>query len=238
LATFFGFKQNDCAGESVMSDTTLGSYRPNFTACDGQNLNAFRPVVRRDNDQDGYSPEEGDCNDTIWDMHPNALISCQGNPYGAEDMNCNGVRDWDELCCTCDSPVIIDVNGDGITLTNRANGVPFDLNRDGVAEQLPWTAAGSDDAWLVLDRNYNGWIDNGGELFGNFTDQPVSATPNGFIALAEYDQSLTGGNHDGWIDEADAIYPQLRLWRDVNHDGISQPAELLELTARGVSGRC
>jgi hypothetical protein len=201
-------------------------FRRDIGCCLGNNYNWVDPQFS-DWDLDGWC-DDRDCapND------PNIHTGCSGGGGGGEPDPCAGVICYYQIgevigtdpCCP--SPILVDIAGDGFSLTDATGGVSFDLNRDGVAEHLSWTSTGSDDAFLALDRNRNGTIENGTELFGNYTPQPASPTPNGFLALAEYDKPSNGGNGDGRIDSHEAIFSFLLLWQDTNHNGISEPAEL------------
>lgn len=136
--------------------------------------------------------------------------------------------------CCCLSPILIDVDGDGFRLTSWAEGVEFAPHPGFRPSDRAWTEANSDDAWLVLDRNDDGSISDASELFGNATPQPPppeGTLRNGFLALAQHDEQP-----NDTIDATDAIFSELRLWQDRDHDGKSQPLELHTLSELGVAG--
>ncbi len=110
-------------------------------------------------------------------------------------------------------------DGNGIQTRSINDGVQFDMNNDGDADKTAWLGAG--DAFLALDKNGDGVIGNQSELFGD----EGGAHKDGFANLASYDQ-----NGDGKIDASDSIFADLRLWKDVNGDGISQSDELFGLS--------
>ena len=127
------------------------------------------------------------------------------------------------------SPIVIDLARDGFLFTSLDAGVVFDLDSDGVAEQIAWVAD-SQDAFLFRDLNGNGLVDDGGELFGNYTALlDGSYAAHGFEALAELDLPEQAGNGDGVIDERDWSYHLLGLWVDSNLNGVSDAGELVDL---------
>jgi hypothetical protein len=114
------------------------------------------------------------------------------------------------------------VRGDRLTLDIHASGHPLTIG---------WTARNADVAFLALDRNGNGRIDDGSELFGNAT--PLSQgglAPNGFVALAQYDL-----NGDGVIDASDPVWSDLLLWVDANHNGVCEPGELRHIADSSIT---
>jgi hypothetical protein len=135
------------------------------------------------------------------------------------------------------SPIVIDLARDGINLGKPGVGVYFDVNADGIRDHVQWVRAGGDEGFLAMDRSGNGLIDDGAELFGVGTPLELNGrnAPNGFVGLAQYDSRQLGGNDDGLITEADAIWPQLRIWLDINADGVSTAGEMRTLKSYGIT---
>ena len=125
-------------------------------------------------------------------------------------------------------PLIIDMDGNGIKTISINKNVFFDLDNNLFAESTGWVDKG--DAFLVWDRDNNGVIDSGNELFGNHTRlSSGKKAENGFAALAELDS-----NQDNIFDEKDEAWFKLQLWFDRNQNGISEAGELVKLSESGI----
>ena len=136
-------------------------------------------------------------------------------------------------------PLTLDLNNNGLETVpvNATNPVYFDLTGEGVQSSVGWVAP--NDGFLVLDRNGDGLINDGTELFGDATPAYEAGTTNpstgsgltvdGFAALAQEDT-----NGDGIVNSGDANFANLRVWQDLNQDGVSQDGELKTLSELGI----
>ena len=239
-----GDADNCSPGTTIMRLATNGETF--ITQCDNNAISSQNSIYPSPTPTP--TPQESggtDCNDWL-DNDDDGLTDC-------EDPGCghwciDGCNDAKRALCEsvgapycisgqCYTPILIDTQGDGLKLTDARHGVWFRII-NGESIPIAWTTPNSDDAWLALDRNGNGLIDGGEEQFGNATPQP-SPPPgvgkNGFLALAEYDKLLNGGNGDGVINASDAIFASLLLWKDTNHNGISEATELYTLSELGLT---
>jgi hypothetical protein len=127
------------------------------------------------------------------------------------------------------SPIILDLNGDGISTLSFQNGTRFDLSADGSSVQTGWVAPS--DGLLVLDRNQDGVINDGSELFGTSTTLKNGAKAiDGYQALAELDS-----NQDGVISSQDTSFSKLGVWVDSNSDAQTGIGELKSLTELNIT---
>jgi hypothetical protein len=174
---------------------------------------------------------------------PSCEEQCQ-NTADPEECICEECEDgeWIEpddipsYCYDPPTPIMIDLqkNRSQYHLTSPTDGVVFDIRARGTPEQVSWTRADSDVAFLVLDRNGNGLIDDGSELFGDSTLKSDGARArHGFDALVDLDGGVAASN--GKIESTDGAYSSLRLWIDRNHNGHSEASELTSLQEAGVA---
>ena len=154
-----------------------------------------------------------------------------GSPWNDFQIDPNCSRDFNSAQTPPrKDPLTLDLDGDGLETVPTSAGVLFDHDGDGIKQGTGWV--NPDDGFLVLDRNGNGAIDNGAELFGDATPLPNGGEAfDGFAALRQEDT-----NQDGQVNNADSNWTQLRVWRDLNQDGVSQAGELLTLGQLGIAG--
>jgi hypothetical protein len=152
---------------------------------------------------------------------------------GGGGGSCSGQTWCPPECSSCSafSAIIVGTEQGDWDLGGLADPVTFDLGLPGGRQTIAWTARGSALMFLALDRNGNGVIDDGSELFGTASPTRIARTArNGFVALAEFDT-----NRDALIDESDPIFPSLLLWLDWDHDAVSRADEVVAVATTGVT---
>ena len=134
------------------------------------------------------------------------------------------------------APLLIDLGNDGFNLSKKGEGAFFAFEINNVFRYSQWVAKGTNDAFIVIDHNFNTVVDDFRDLIGNGEvrygpDFKVEGyAPHGFVDLAQYDDARRGGNHDGMLSVDDEIWSILKLWVDSNGDGVSSQHELMPLS--------
>ncbi|NQZ13432.1 MAG: type I secretion C-terminal target domain-containing protein, partial [Alphaproteobacteria bacterium] len=197
--------------------TSPGSYNLSFGRLTLNSNGSYTYVRYGDNggtDRFNYTirDRDGDTDTATLTLTTSRIWSGDGGDGGDGDGGGDGFGDG--------CPLVIDLDGDGIELISREDGVLFDIDEDGIADQTAWV--GADDGILVLDHNDDGVINDHSEMFGN--DEI-----GGFEMLSDYDS-----NNDGVIDANDQAWSLLQVWQDVNGDAYSQADELFTLDQLGI----
>ncbi len=165
--------------------------------------------------------------------HVDKAATCNSSFCCGNTANCESCGNrWDSATCECRfSPLMLDTSGAGLSLSSASQGVVFDLSPGPPIERVAWPTQPDAVAFIVVDLNGNGAVDDGRELIGSASAQAAAGERNGFNALTLYDT-----NGDGVVSANDASFELLQLWFDTNRDGRTQPGELFSLSAGGVVG--
>jgi len=173
-------------------------------------------------------------NNLWYQIHQQWVDDRCGGSVTYTDVNGKGVYSCvDKVACTtftCVTPLVLVFEpGAGVVYRAPSQLAPFDLSaaQDGSGVTTDWPTAAT--PWLVLDRDGDGVISSGRELFGSATLVDGQPASNGFEALAPLD-----ANHDGVLDARDPGFARLALWSDRDGDRISAPAELTSLATADV----
>ena len=214
IGHLFGLADSSCGGSYLMGQQTLGR----------SDTRALQSAECAQADQNVSTPGERNSGGG------NLADPCSPQTFASVG---SGGDPADVL--PCGSPLILDMNGDGVNTTSTAWPVRFNFSGEGKPVETSWTDPATEEAFLVLDLNGNGKVDGGRELFGTGTLLPSGEKAgNGFEALAIYDRRSYGGDGDGQITPRDRIWYFLELWIDRKHNGISAPRELKPLWSSGV----
>lgn len=153
--------------------------------------------------------------------------ACGGGGGGRDEFES---FECDSAPCPPNTPIVINVAGGVYRFSSAQNGVLFDIDADGDLEWVAWPSEVKDLGFLFLDRNGNGFPDDGSELFGDHTPLLNGQTAKqGFEALAELDS-----NRDGVISPLDAVWGRLALWRDFDRTGTGGSGEISSLSTLSI----
>ncbi|HEY0821194.1 MAG TPA: heme utilization protein, partial [Rhizobacter sp.] len=154
------------------------------------------------------------------------MTSDQIGAFESDDINVMSNAQLDAMFAA--TPIVLDLDGDGVRTTAARDGVDFDLNATGTVQRVGW--ASPTDGFLVLDRNGDGQINDGSELFGTGTrGADGRRAGNGFEAMRFEDS-----NGDGRLSAADERFGELKVWVDANQDGRADAGELQGLAELGI----
>ncbi|WP_460844414.1 beta strand repeat-containing protein, partial [Noviherbaspirillum agri] len=219
LGTLIGLSTGTAAG--VGSVPYVGPWAPAVGAAVGL---AFEEKWKQAYDEAKRAYEESTGRKSLGDYYRPDAGAPRIDPKCGSDYN--AAQNWQPRR----DPLTLDLDGDGIETVGASltNPILFDHDGDGVKRGTGWVKP--DDGFLVIDRDGNGKIDNGSELFGDSTPLYAGGTAkDGFAALAQEDT-----NADGLVSDLDVNFSNLRIWQDLNQDGVSQENELKSLSEQGI----